>query len=259
MQRKKLIQRYYSKRAKDYDQQKIRTWKSKQGFEAEIINEITDAFASLKSKIVLEVGVGSGRISSSLLENTCSWLVGLDLSREMLSLAKAKMFTYKQRFDLILGDAEHLPFANEIFDAIICISTMHYFEFPKKSLTEFSRTSTTKGIFVYGDLTMHELDKHAFLERLEKTLSKAHAIYYRLSEAKKLLQSHGFQVARVQVFPYRKSYSALIEDKGKYFNVKPETFRKIIQEATIDEKKLYNVGNSELTLFYALVAAVKGE
>jgi len=255
--RKKIVQQYYSKRAKDYDRQKIRTWKSKQGFGAKIINEIFDALAGSEGKPILEVGVGSGRIGSSLLEKVKSWFVGLDLSKEMLRLAKAKMFPYKHKFDLILGDAEHLPFVNGVFNAMICISTVHYFALPERSLTEFSRVLKEKGVFVYGDVTLHELDNRGFLDALERALSKAHARYYKSSEMQKLLENCGFYVSKTEVIPYRKSYLALIEDKGIYFNVKPEALYEFIQRATMDERKLYAIGNNELTLLYTLIIALK--
>jgi ubiquinone/menaquinone biosynthesis C-methylase UbiE len=255
--RKKLIQKYYAKRARDYDQQKMRTWKSREGFGTEIISGITDTLAGLENKLVLEVGVGSGRTGFPLLEKVKPWFVGLDLSKEMLRFAKLKMSHYKQNFDLILGDAEHLPFTNGVFDAIVCISVMHYFEFPERSLTEFSRTLKEKGFFVYGDLTMHELDSRSFLDTLEKTLSKAHARYCKSSEMEKLLKNHRFHVSKVKVFPYRKSYLALMEDKGRYFDVKFEALKECIREAAMDNRRLYSVDSDGLTLFYMLITALK--
>jgi ubiquinone/menaquinone biosynthesis C-methylase UbiE len=202
---KKNVQNYYSERAKDYERQKIRTWKSQQGFGTEIINEIIGALAGLENKAVLEVGVGSGRIGFSMMEKIKPWFVGLDLSKKMLGLAKTKM-SFKQKFGLILGDAERLPFINGFFDAIVCISTMHYFEFPERCLTEFSRTLKQKGVFIYGDLTLHELDNHGFLDALERTLSKAHARYCKSSEMKRLLENLGFRVSKVEVFPYKNPF-----------------------------------------------------
>jgi ubiquinone/menaquinone biosynthesis C-methylase UbiE len=255
--RKKLIQKYYAKRARNYDQQKMRTWKSKEGFRTEVISGITDALAGLENKLVLEVGVGSGRTGFPLLKKVKPWFVGLDLSKEMLRFAKVKMSDYKQTFDLILGDAEHLPFASRVFDAIVCISTMHYFAVYERSLTEFSRTLKVKGFFVYGDLTMHELDSHGFLDTLEKTLSKAHARYCRPSEMEKLLQDYGFHILKVEVFPYRKSYLALMEDKGRYFDVKFEVLKGCLRKATMDDGKLYSVDSDVLTLFYTLITVLK--
>jgi ubiquinone/menaquinone biosynthesis C-methylase UbiE len=255
--RKKMIQKYYSERAHDYDRQKARTWKSKRGFGDGIIREIAYAVGNSKRETMLEVGVGSGRISSSMIEKAKVWLVGLDMSKEMLQLAKTKISHHKQKTDLILGDAEHLPFTSETFDAILCISTMHYFGSPEKSIAEFSRISKDKGILVYGDLTPHELDVHGFLDNLESTLSKAHAQHHRPSEMKKLLKHRGFKPSRERVFHYTKSYSALIEDKGKYFGIRLEALHEIVRKANEDERKLYDASDRELTLFYTLITAIK--
>jgi len=255
---KKNVQKYYSKRAEDYDGQKVTTWKSKQGFGAEILNGVTDALAGLENKPVLEVGVGSGRIGFPLLEKVKPWLVGLDLSKKTLELAKARMSHYKQRFDLILGDAEHLPFQNSVFNGIVCISIMHYFVFPERSLAEFSRTLKEGGVFAYGDITMHELDSQQFLDKLEKTLSQAHARYCWPSEMRRLLENQGFLFSKIKVIPYRKSYLSLMGDREKYFDVKPETLHKCIRDATANEMKLYLIGSKGLTLFYTLIAALEG-
>lgn len=255
--RKKIVQKYYSKRARDYDKQKIRTWQFEQGFGAEVLNEILDFFATFQNKIVLEVGAGSGRIALPLLKKVELSFIGLDLSREMLELAKAKMSSCKQEFDLILGDAEYLPFVSETFDAIICISTMHYFADSERSLTEFSHALKEKGVFVYGDLTLHESDNCGFLNLLEETLSRAHARYFKHSEAKIMLEKHGFSISRAKIFPYRKSYLSLIEDKGRYFDVKPETFYEFLQKAAAEERNLYSMNSNGLTLFYVLITAKK--
>ena len=254
---KKIVQDYYSQRFREYDKQKIRTWMSERGFDAEIINGVIDALSGLENKLVLEVGVGSGRIGIPLQEEIKLWFVGLDLSCEMLKLAKAKMSSYRQNFDLVLGDADHLPFVNSVFDAVVCISTMHYFPDYDRSLNDFSRVLKEKGIFVYGDVAVHEMDNQYFLDALEKTLSKAHSRYYKPSEMKSLLESHGFCMSKARVISYRKSYPALMDDKGKYFGVKPEIFEKSIQAATASERDLYSMDSNELTLFYALIVALK--
>jgi len=49
----------------------------------------------------------------------------------------------------------------------------------------------------------------------------------------------------------------LIEDKAKYFGVKPEAVDKCLEAASSDEKKLYSLGGDELTLFYTLIKAMK--
>ncbi|MFQ6086785.1 MAG: class I SAM-dependent methyltransferase [Candidatus Bathyarchaeia archaeon] len=254
---KKIIQRYYSKRAHDYDRQKIRTWKSKLGFEAKILNEVVNAVSQVKDRLILEVGVGSGRVALPLTKEIASQSIGVDLSKEMLKIAQMKMSAYKQKFSPLIGDAEHLPFRNNIFDAIICISTLHYFLFPKTSLEEFSRALKKRDIFLYGDVTMHESDHDNFLDKLEKTISHAHGKYSRPSEMKKLIEGCGIQVDKMEVVPYKKSYTALAEDKAQYFNVKPQILYEKINEASENERKLYSLEKKRMTLFYTLIKGAK--
>jgi ubiquinone/menaquinone biosynthesis C-methylase UbiE len=251
--RKKIIQEYYSKRARDDDRQKARTWKTSQGFGAEVIEEMLTALGGSETKLLLEVGVGSGRNALPLLEKTEPWFVELDLSKEMLELAKTKLFLFKQNFDIIQGDTEHLPFKNQTFDAIMCMSTMHYFKSQEKILREFSEATKEKGIIVYGDLTLHELDNQRFLETLEGTISKAHARYYKPSEVKKIIETHGFRVCKMKTVAYRKSFHSLMEDKSEYFGVEPEMLHECVQRADADSKEQYAINSTGLTLFYTIV------
>lgn len=39
---KKIVQEYYSKRNRDYDKQKMRTWKSETGFEDSLLDKMVD-------------------------------------------------------------------------------------------------------------------------------------------------------------------------------------------------------------------------
>ena len=255
--RKRTVQRYYSIRAKDYDQQKSRTWKSENGFGVEVFNEVLSAFTGFENKLLLEVGVGSGRNAKPLLEKIKPHLIGLDLTREMLRTARTKLLAQRQHFDLILADAEHLPFAADTFDAILCMSTMHYFAHQEKTLEDYRRLLKKQGAFMYGDLSLHEQDNQRFFEMLERTVSKAHKRYYKASEMKKLLETHGFQVSRMTTISYRKSYNALMEDKGKYFNIGPEALHKYVHSASKEAKQQYVLTDTELTQCYTVITATR--
>lgn len=255
--RKKTVQRYYSIRAKDYDQQKSRTWKSENGFGAEILDEVLNAFTGFENKFLLEVGVGSGRNAKPLLEKIRPHLVGLDLTREMLNNARNKLHAYKQHSNLVLGDADHLPFVAEAFDAILCMSTMHYFEDQEKALEDYRRLLKKGGTFVYGDLSPHEADNQGFFETLERTISRAHTRYYKASETKRLLETHGFHVSKMKTIAYKKTYDALIEDKGKYFAIKPEALRRYVRAASKEAKEQYVLTDTELTQFYTVITATR--
>jgi ubiquinone/menaquinone biosynthesis C-methylase UbiE len=255
--RKKIIQQYYSRRAKDYDRQKSRTWKTSQGFGTEVIEEILEPLAEFRNRLVLEIGVGSGRNALPLMEKVKPRFVGLDLSREMLELARKKMAGYRQSLDLILADAEYLTFANTTFDAIMGMSTMHYFESQEAILGKFTAALKEKGVFIYGDLSVHEADDQGFFEKLERMLSKAHARYYKPTEMRKIMERNGFHVHKSKTVAYRKSYRSLMEDKGEYFNVAIEALQKCLHEATVKAKAQYGLTNTELILYYTIITAIK--
>jgi ubiquinone/menaquinone biosynthesis C-methylase UbiE len=259
MSNKKTVQVYYSRRARDYDRQKSRTWGSELGFRKEIIDEIVEALSQINSGFILEIGVGSGRMALPVIRKTMSQFVGLDLSREMLRIAKGKTSSYKRKLSLILGDAERLPFRNHVFDAIICMSTLHYFMFPRQVLGNFSKALKKNGVLVYGDVTMHEQDQEGFLDMLERTISYAHAKYCRPSEAKRWIENCGIQVSKMKVIPYKKTYNALIEDKARYFDVDPQVLYETMRKASERERRLYNLEDDQLTLFYTLIVGTKQE
>jgi ubiquinone/menaquinone biosynthesis C-methylase UbiE len=255
--RKKLIREYYSRRSLDYDRQKSRTWKSSQGFGKEVFDELLTALAGFRHRLVLEVGVGSGRNALPLLDKIKAELIGLDLSKEMLKKTRAKMSPFKDQLSLILADGEHLPFVDQAFDAVICMSTMHYFTSQSRILHGFREALRENGKLVYGDLTVHEMDNRRFFEGLEKTLSKAHARYYKPSQIKKLIREQGFHILRMKTVGYQKSYNALMEDKGRYFGVAPETLNEYVKGATADAREQYALTQTDMTLFYATITAKK--
>ena len=257
--RKKLVREYYAKRSKDYDLQKSRTWKTREGFGNEVFDELIKTLEGSRNGLLLEVGVGTGRNALPLLETVKPQFVGLDLSREMLKQAKTKMLSFKDRLDLIQADGEHLPFVCHALDVIICMSTMHYFTFQGRILGGFRQTLKDNGTLVIGDLTVHEKDDQGFFEGLERTLSKAHARYWKPSQMKRLMEKQGFRISKTKTIAYRKTFNALMEDKGLYFGVPPETFDQYLERASADAKEQYGLTSTEMTLFYTLITAKKNE
>jgi ubiquinone/menaquinone biosynthesis C-methylase UbiE len=253
--RKKLIREYYSKRSTEYDLQKSRTWETRKGFGNEVFDELLNALEGFRNRLLLEVGVGTGRNALPLIERVKPHLLGLDLSREMLKQAKAKMLSFREGLDFILADGEHLPFVSHAFDAVICMSTLHYFTFQARILKGFRKTLKEDGTLVCGDLSVHEADNRGFFEGLERTLSKAHARYLKPSRMEKLIEKQGFRISKTKTIAYRKAYDALMEDKGRYFDVAHETFTLYLEGAQAEAREQYALGNTEMTLFYTIITA----
>jgi ubiquinone/menaquinone biosynthesis C-methylase UbiE len=70
---------------------------------------------------ILEPGVGTGRIAKPLVAAGCE-VVGIDLSANMLSSMDHRG---TDRLSLVQGDITRLPFADQSFDAAMCVHVLH--------------------------------------------------------------------------------------------------------------------------------------
>lgn len=90
----------------------------------EILNEIYNRVLSGKGRVVLDIGFGTGTLTSKLYERDCTvW--GQDFSERMIALAKEKMpGAMLYRGDFLEGLAEELK--GNRYDAIIATYSLHH-------------------------------------------------------------------------------------------------------------------------------------
>ena len=86
----------------------------------------------MKQGSVLELGVGTGRCSLVLAKAGHN-VVGIDITRKMLEVAKIKMKQVGVEFEVVNMDAEMLGF-RESFDNVICFHTFHFLSRPLVTL-----------------------------------------------------------------------------------------------------------------------------
>src|SRR2546430_16846647 len=104
------IAKIYAKLAPSYDKS-IGTWERllfRGGREWACSHAIGD---------VLEVGVGTGR--NLPLYPAAVRLTGIDLSPEMLDIARSRAAAHALKVDLPVGDAQALPFPDASFDTVV--------------------------------------------------------------------------------------------------------------------------------------------
>lgn len=87
---------------------------------------------------VLDVATGTGMVAAELLARADCTVVGIDQSAEMLSGARAR-FAGDDRVELIEGQAEALPFADQSFDALTFTYLLRYVEDPAATVRELAR------------------------------------------------------------------------------------------------------------------------
>lgn len=107
-----------------------------------VLEEISaKPFASL-----LDVGCGTGIILSRITIK--SKLCGIDLCSQMISRAKE---TLKDRAELVVGDAESLPWKARTFDTVCCTFSFHHYPNPEKVLSEMNRVLRDNGRLIIAD------------------------------------------------------------------------------------------------------------
>lgn len=129
------------------------------------VYDLVEALDKSEPKI-LEIGVGTGNLASKFLDKNCE-IIGIDQSREMLSVAKEKFPGLKVR----LGEFLKIPYENKSFDIIISTYAFHHLNEKEKSaaIEEMIRVLKDSGSIIIGDLMFESKTAE---EKILKNLSQ---------------------------------------------------------------------------------------
>jgi demethylmenaquinone methyltransferase/2-methoxy-6-polyprenyl-1,4-benzoquinol methylase len=101
---------------------------------------LVSALAPVTGERVLDVATGTGMVAAELLARAECSVVGVDQSAEMLAAARARFAGVQRgRVELLEGQAESLPFADESFDALTFTYLLRYVEDPAATMRELVR------------------------------------------------------------------------------------------------------------------------
>jgi ubiquinone/menaquinone biosynthesis C-methylase UbiE len=117
--------------------------------------------------LILEVGAGTGRITSPLLQRGAN-VVGIDLSRAMLRRLRAKQPAAR----LAMANAVQLPFAAGQFDGLMTIHVLHLVGRWREALREFRRVLRPGAAYVnswhwHGDDSVDQALRNYWRSRVE--------------------------------------------------------------------------------------------
>ena len=105
----------------------------------------------------LDIGTGTGRILEIFGPHIGNG-VGIDFSREMLALARARLERAGLRnCTLRQGDMYQLPWPDGSFDAAVIHQVLHYAEDPPAAIAEAARILRPRGRLAIVDFAPHEL------------------------------------------------------------------------------------------------------
>lgn len=104
---------------------------------------------------LLDIGTGTGRMLE-LLGPRAETATGIDLSREMLAFARARLSEVGlSRASLHQADMTRLPFASGSFDLVTLAMVLHYADHPDEVLAEAARVLAPGGTLAIIDLAPH--------------------------------------------------------------------------------------------------------
>lgn len=129
----------------------------------------------------LEIGVGAGRFAAPL-----GVAYGIDPAAEMLGYARARGVRAAQAI------AEALPFADEVFDYALIVTTICFVDDPVAMLREAARVLGPGGVLVIGFIDRNSPLGQDYLAHQAENVFYREASFYSADEVNALLMDTGF-------------------------------------------------------------------
>ena len=145
--------RYFRDNAADWDQ--IRALHVN---ESEVEAALAQLFDGHNMENFLDIGTGTGRVLELMAPNVERG-VGIDMSHEMLALARVRLEAAGLRHCQVRqGDMYNLSFASDSFDGIAFHMVLHFADNPSGALAEAARVLRPGGRLVLVDFAPHDLE-----------------------------------------------------------------------------------------------------
>ena len=127
--------------------------------EAEVERLLVEMLPHQPIERLLDIGTGTGRVLQ-LLESRARYGLGIDLSRDMLAVARANLADARYAHcSLRQGDMYQLPVAEQSFDLIVLHMVLHFADRPADAIAEAARALAPGGHFLIVDFAPHAMEE----------------------------------------------------------------------------------------------------
>jgi ubiquinone/menaquinone biosynthesis C-methylase UbiE len=212
---------YFGVHADDYDDR--RAQKKKWNHENEIVGNYLSKL--LPGSRVLDVPVGTGRFIPSYIQYSLN-VVGVDVSPDMIAIARNRHGSMVSNMDLRVARAEDLPFDNKSFDNLICnrfIKWLPSLEHVEQVMDEFRRVCRKEMLI---QVKLARLDSSIIVSRLRLAINgllgkkdaKRKTARYSMSEYQRVFAKNGWKIS--------KTINASTVGPGVYYLVLTDTHGK---------------------------------
>jgi ubiquinone/menaquinone biosynthesis C-methylase UbiE len=126
--------------------------------EADVESAMLALLGDDKIENAVDLGTGTGRVLE-LLSGKASHLYGLDMSREMLAIARANLERGQLRHAQVRqANIYELPFAEGFADLVTIHQVLHFLDEPQRALMEARRILSPAGRLLIVDFAPHDLE-----------------------------------------------------------------------------------------------------
>ncbi len=119
---------------------------------ADVLAQVVEQVASVVDPAdgeLLEIGVGTGRIAIPLAERGFR-VAGVDISEKMLKHLREKMVAVHVNVGVARGDVTILPFADELFAAVLAVHVFHLLDDMRACVAEVRRVLRLRGCLLFS-------------------------------------------------------------------------------------------------------------
>lgn len=164
---KAATQNWFNRWSNEYD----RTL-GKISFHRDLLDLIVSSTYVKDKDTILDVGCGTGLLSLKILQQSDCSVTGVDYSREMVAIFKAKIkrLGLHDRIFISLMDADSLKFKDNTFDGVVSSVTLHHLKDKLPALRTIFRILKPGGRFIIGEIDMDTTGKHTDTTRLKRIL-----------------------------------------------------------------------------------------
>jgi ubiquinone/menaquinone biosynthesis C-methylase UbiE len=156
------IRQQRAEKAAHYFAQNAPQWETLRALhvrEDEVENRMLQLVGEKHFKALVDLGTGTGRVLE-LFADKAAQLIGLDLSREMLSLARANLNARGIRHAQVRqANLYALPLVEASADFVTIHQVLHYLDDPLAALIEARRILSDDGQLMIVDFAPHDLEE----------------------------------------------------------------------------------------------------
>ena len=142
----------------EYFNKRALTWDEHAKSDIKNIRKLLNRTSIKEGEVVLDVACGTGILTPLLYDLTKTRVIGVDISQEMIKIAKQK---YNNNKNLIFVCEDFINMKNNKFDKIFIFNAYpHFFEIDKLKNALYDNLKENGEFIIFSDLSLDAVRKH---------------------------------------------------------------------------------------------------